>query len=989
MKIKNIHILLFILICFLLIFLTSKNEFSVLRYDSKKNNEFPISSATNAVEYKWNVTWGGTGEDRCEAITNDSLGNMYLVGYTGYANACLVKYDSLGVQQWNHTIGGMWYDFGYDVAVDSSGNVYLAGTTETYSSSTFPDMWLIKYDSNGVHQWNITWGGTYYEICYAIALDSSDNIYLGGWIDEGNRDICLVKFDSSGVEQWSRTWGDTRSDYGYDVAVDSSDNVYIAGEMNSTGSPYGLNDFSIMCFVKYDSSGTELMNRTWGAGQDYTCYGITIDSSNNIYLAGEAGHPGVSSDGMTLVKYNSLGEEQWNYTEPDLDSCANDIILDSSEDIYIAGVIWETGYQLQMILAKYNSFGDQQWNYTWGGGLYEECKGLTLDSVENIFLGGDTTSFGAGGRDMCLVKLTPVPLITIESPDSNELFGSNAPEYNITIIESNLDSTWYTLNDSADIPFSGTEGTIDPTEWNSLGNGTVSIKFYANNSAGGIGMSEVIVHRDIEEPVITIISPEEFDFFSFTAPSFTLSIDEANINSTWYTLNDSAYIPFSGTSGDIDPTEWGYLGNGSVIIKFFANDTVGNEGNSSVLIYKDIEIPQIDITSPVPDEVFGYDPPDFTLSITETNRNSTWYTLNDSAYIPFSGDSGTIDPTEWGYLSNGTVTIRFYINDSAGNENNDVVTVHKDIEPPQITVDSPYENEFFGEDPPDFSLTIIEGNPNTTWYNLDGGTNITCGLSGTIDPLEWGPLGDGPIEITFYANDSMNNLGFFIRTVNKDTTNPIVKINSPIGYEFFGAVAPDYNITVTGSNLNTTWFNFNDGENKTLNSDTGTLDQTLWGNEGNGTVIIKFFANNSANNIGQAEVLVFKDIEIPSSSIFFIPHSGTNNVNISTTFNITADDGMGSGINLIRYRINNSIWVDYIGQFDLSTYPYGDYLISYYSIDNVGNSELPNSILVKLIDVSPEEPEEPELPEIPGYNLIFLLSLVSIAIIGILIKKRK
>ena len=314
------------------------------------------------------------------------------------------------------------------------------------------------------------------------------------------------------------------------------------------------------------------------------------------------------------------------------------------------------------------------------------------------------------------------------------------------------------------------------------------------------------------------------------------------------------------------------------------------------------------------------------------------------------------------------------------------MTVHKDVEPPQITVNSPYENEVFGENSPDFILSIIESNPHTIWYNLEGGTNITCGSSGTIAPLEWASLGDGPIEINFYANDSMNNLGLSIRTVIKDTTNPIVTINSPINYEFFGALAPDYDISVTGSNLNTTWYNFNDGTNMTLNSDTGTLNQTFWDIEGNGTVVINFFANNSANNIGHAEVFVYKDIEVPSSSIIFVPHNGTNNVNLSTTFNIFADDGMGSGINSIRFKINDGSWVDYIGPFDFSTFPYGDYLISYYSIDNVGNSESPNSLSISLVEIIPEEPE---IPGIPGYSFFMLLSLFFVGIIAILIKKFK
>ena len=78
--------------------------------------------------------------------------------------------------------------------------------------------------------------------------------------------------------------------------------------------------------------------------------------------------------------------------------------------------------------------------------------------------------------------------------------------------------------------------------------------------------------------------------------------------------------------------------------------------------------------------------------------------------------------------------------------------------------------------------------------------------------------------------------------------------------------------------------------------------------------------------------------------IVFTPDSGTNSVITSTTFTLTANDGSGSGVSVIRYKINDSSWIDYTDGFDLSGYAIGYYNISYYAIDNVGYTENVNSI---------------------------------------------
>jgi predicted pyridoxine 5'-phosphate oxidase superfamily flavin-nucleotide-binding protein len=276
------------------------------------------------------------------------------------------------------------------------------------------------------------------------------------------------------------------------------------------------------------------------------------------------------------------------------------------------------------------------------------------------------------------------PSISINSPNLNDLFGTSAPDYDLTVTVANLDSIWYTLDGGiTNSTLVSASGTVDQAMWNAVGNGTVTIRFYANDTLGNINYEELIVLKDIIEPSITINSPNLNDLFGTSAPDYDLIMVDSNLDSIWYTLDggttNSTLVSASGT---VDQTMWNAIGNGTVTIRFYANDTVGNTAFSEIIVRKDIEDPIISIVTPTMNEVFEI-PPAYEITITEVNLDKIWYSFDGGTNKIFiTGLIGVIELTLWNQLPNGYVTIRFYANDTRGNISFDEVIIVKDTPTP-------------------------------------------------------------------------------------------------------------------------------------------------------------------------------------------------------------------------------------------------------------------------------------------------------------------
>jgi hypothetical protein len=314
---------------------------------SSPNSDLFLIKYNSSGGIQWTKQMRTSSGEMGKAITIDSSDNIYVTGLTSGAldnnsqsgnvfdhDFFLVKYNSNGTKQWTQQLGSSENDFGRGVAVDSYNNLYVTGetfgdldnNTNSGSGCTYPpcsDIFLVKYNSSGTKQWTKQLGTSGNDSGNGVIVDSSNNIYVTGYTNgdldnitnSGDGDIFLLKYNSSGLKQWTKLMGTSQSETGMGLTIDSSDNIYVTGYTYGSLNYNSYSGSGDIFLVKYNSSGTLLWSKLLGTNSTDWGYGVKVNSSNNVYVTGdtEGGLDGNSNSGSAdifLVKYNSSGVRQ-------------------------------------------------------------------------------------------------------------------------------------------------------------------------------------------------------------------------------------------------------------------------------------------------------------------------------------------------------------------------------------------------------------------------------------------------------------------------------------------------------------------------------------------------------------------------------------------------------------------------------------------------------------------------------------------------------
>ncbi|MCH8181684.1 MAG: SBBP repeat-containing protein [Proteobacteria bacterium] len=232
-------------------------------------------------------------------------------------------------------------------AVDSEGNIYVVGSTAgdlgDLSTEGTSDVYLNKYDSVGNLLFTQRLGAKGDASGFAIAIDSDDNVIIAGQVSGilttdgygGGYDTFVTQYDKKGQELWTRQAATSANDAGLTLTIDSSNNIFVAGlAYGAIASDQTYGGGSDAYVTKLDSSGTLVYNKQFAEAGDEKVTAITVDTAGNIYVAGE-------NDGSLFVrKYadSAASTADWEYTGSlGTDGAITGIALDSSNNVYFTG----------------------------------------------------------------------------------------------------------------------------------------------------------------------------------------------------------------------------------------------------------------------------------------------------------------------------------------------------------------------------------------------------------------------------------------------------------------------------------------------------------------------------------------------------------------------------------------------------------------------------------------------------------------------------
>ena len=127
---------------------------------------------------------------------------------------------------------------------------------------------------------------------------------------------------------------------------------------------------------------------------------------------------------------------------------------------------------------------------------------LPNGTVTIYFYANDSKNY-ISCKPVTIHKDVLAPIITILFPKMNYGFGFNAPNYYLFIVESRLDSYWYSFDDGVTIfSLHSFSGVLDQATWESLDNGIVTITFWAQDSLGHVSFIDVNIVKFRSVPII-------------------------------------------------------------------------------------------------------------------------------------------------------------------------------------------------------------------------------------------------------------------------------------------------------------------------------------------------------------------------------------------------------------------------------------------------------------------------------------------------------
>jgi hypothetical protein len=339
-------------------------------------------------------------------LTSDSgyvIGGLTASFGAGITDVYLVKTNATGEEVWAGTWGDTMEDGGNSVRQTADSGYIIAGYTGSFGAGGH-DVYLIRTNAAGDTAWTRTYGGTRGDAGNSVATTGDGGCIVTGYtwsFGAGNADVYLVKTDAAGDTAWTRAYGGTSGDEGYSVQQTADGGYIVVGVTNSFGA--GNADVYLL---KTNAAGDTAWTRTYGGTSGDGGYSVQQTADSGYIIAGYTSSFGAGNHDVYLIKTDAAGDTVWTRTYGgNLRDWGNSVQQTAGGGYMITGATRSSGAGAQDVwLLKTDAAGDTAWTRTYGGTGNDEGNSVQPAADGGWVIAGSTTSFGAGGADVYLIK---------------------------------------------------------------------------------------------------------------------------------------------------------------------------------------------------------------------------------------------------------------------------------------------------------------------------------------------------------------------------------------------------------------------------------------------------------------------------------------------------------------------------------------------------------------------------------------------------------
>ena len=288
--------------------------------------------------------------------------------------------------QWEKTYGSL-PGYGHFVQQTSDGGYIATGTIVT-TGGTQKEVYLVKTDANGNTIWTQSYGGCgTLDSGYCVQQTTDGGYIIAGVY--GGHSLWLIKTDSNGIQQWNNVFDPLSTiDAAYSVQQTNDGGYILVGGYHFT--PFTCD----VWLIKTNAYGVKQWDQKIGAGAELgRCVRQTSDGGY-IITGGTAYGAGMSD--VYLIKTDAGGNPTWTQTFGGASNDEGYSVRQTSDGGYII-----TGYtgsfgagQRDVYLIKTDAGGNPTWTQTFGGTNYDCGTSVRQTSDGGYIIGGATDSFG-------------------------------------------------------------------------------------------------------------------------------------------------------------------------------------------------------------------------------------------------------------------------------------------------------------------------------------------------------------------------------------------------------------------------------------------------------------------------------------------------------------------------------------------------------------------------------------------------------------------